>query len=106
MIEPADGAAVAALEARIKALELMVETLAGKAYGAHSDFAGAMEDMDGPAAWPDGWEIGKDAITVSRLRAVKTACSDLVNRSRQQSARFRREWKRSRRRPSTEKPDA
>lgn len=106
MTETGANADIAALEARVKALELMLETLAGKAYSAHSDFAAAMDNMEGTAAWPDGWEIGKDTIILSRLRAVKTACSDLVDRSRQQSARFRREWKRSGRRPLPEKPDA
>lgn len=99
-------AEIAALEARVKALELMLETLAGKAYSAHRDFADAMDDMDGVTAWPDGWEVGKDAITVSRLRAVKTASSDLIDRTRQQAALFRREWRRSRRRPLPGKPDA
>lgn len=76
----------AALEARVAALEILVETMMGKLYAAHDDFAKEIEELLDPISFPR-W----DAPGISdrpRLEAAFRAAWDRLLKAREQAKLF------------------
>jgi hypothetical protein len=88
----------ARLEARVAALEILVETMMGKLYAAHVDFAEEVEELLDPTSFPTG--DAKDIIGRARLESAFGAAWDRLLKAREQAALFPREWTRPPRRPS------